>query len=425
MEATRIVGSSLVVTEKKDNLCKGDATIDWESDDDVRSSVFSAPFVPFEGVDDDHDSSFEEEVESFHAQLEELERELRVRLDLIETVPSPLRPSLLRQQLWSSRLQRDALVRSSSNAASVAEKTLNGSKIPASADPTLHPWYRRLYEDALFECYTFLPAALSVFCHCAAMIAIYDLLLELLRGKLLYFLQRQVSFVSTAFVESGYVDAVFYLGILCVGLTLLHSSGYLYWWLSQRDFFLLKFDAHNRRGDFDIRIIQWVRQSPMRRLVLYMIGYFMVYMVSDTILSCAFPYFSQQHRLLPYAPSQTFRMDLYENAASAATLTPAFACQRSCSEEIDRRQNAFNELLHIEREYTKRALDKSSYNVYWHIWVYSWGNVYDLDTGEYSMVDLDSTPLFDFTGEIFFAVFFFILGVAVLRWYGFVFWEKY
>jgi hypothetical protein len=423
MEVTRTtIGRPVTATEEKDVPCNDAAgsTIDWEHDDDDLSSVFSAPFVP---LDHDHDdSSLEEEEECFHAQLEELERELRARLEFIETVPSPLRPSLLRRELWSSRLQREAL-RSASNE-SVTDTQPNGPALPASADPTLHPWYRRVYEDSLLECYTSLPAAISLFCHCSAMIAIYDLLLELLRGKLLYVLQRQVSFISSAIVESGYVDTVFYLCILGLGLALLHSSGYLYWWLSPCDYFLLKFDSHNRRDDFDVQIIHWVRQSPVRRIILYMTGYFIVFMVSDTLLSCAFHYFSQQHRLLSSSPSQTFRMDLYDNTP-VATSIHAFVCQRSCSEEIDRRQSAFNELLKVEREYTKRALDKSSYNMYWHIWTYSWGNVYDLDTEEYAMVDLGSTPLFDFTGEIFFAAFFFILGVGVLRWYGFVFWEKY
>ena len=421
MESTNSVDESVgeIKTEKRNDPCKEAVVSSIESDDDDHSSIFSASFSRFVPNDEDDASSLEEEEEEcFRAQLEELEKYLKKRLDFIESVPSPLRPSLLRWERWSSRLRRNTLFSSASN-----ESVTNEYSQPSDHDLPESSHLRRLYEDTLLECYTFLPAATSLFCHCAAMIAIYDLVIELLRN-LLHRIQRLVSFTSyTAWVESGSVDTFFYATILCLGLGLLHSSGYLYWWLSPRDYFLLKFDARNRRGDLDVRIVAWVRrQSPMVRLVLYMLGYCMVYMVATVLLSCTFLYFSQQKTLLPYLPSQTFRMDLYE---PVGTFTPALFCKRSCSEEIERRQSAFNELLHVEREYTRRALDKTSYKMYWHTWTYSWGNVYDLDTGEYAMVDLASTPLFDFTGEIVFAAFFFLLGVGVLRWYGFVFWEKY
>jgi hypothetical protein len=315
--------------------------------------------------------------------------------------------------------------------------------------------FRCWYQHTIFEWYTILPASISLLCHCAAIIAFYDLMVELERSTLNW-LHRQITLISSlssklvvlsSYAEAGYVD-LWYLGcIFLIGLCLLHSTGYLYWWLSNIDFNWMKFDAHNRirlrapnssyYHDVDVRLIQFVRrQSSIVRLVLYMIGYYMVYIVSDAILACTFPYFGQQETILRYLPSSTFRMDLYETvetvarrhsawATSTHPYIPTFVCLTSCDDEMHRRQSAFHELLRTEQEYTDRALVKSSYLTYWQTWIYSWGNVYDFHTGEYGMVDLTSTPLFNGTGEIRFAIVTFILGIAVLRWYGFVFWKKY
>ena len=42
-----------------------------------------------------------------------------------------------------------------------------------------------------------------------------------------------------------------------------------------------------------------------------------------------------------------------------------------------------------------------------------------------TIVDFHSTPVFDNTGEIVFAFVSLTIGIALLRGYGFVFWEKY
>jgi hypothetical protein len=152
-------------------------------------------------------------------------------------------------------------------------------------------------------------------------------------------------------------DTFFYTVLFVGGLSLLHISGYLYWWSSDINYTLLKLDTHNRirllqqqqqaqkqyhqhyqnpqktstpvttNNAIDetyspdpimdpnhssnnhintfVRRLHVVRRYPMLRFTVYVMGYYTIYMLSQVLIATLYPYVSQHASILPLLPSAT------------------------------------------------------------------------------------------------------------------------
>ena len=507
----------------------------------------------------------------FESQLQELEKKFQDRQTYLQQI-QPNRPKrLLRQiqerELLTSTLQRNQLVHEIKKVTSKISDNRSGT-IEASTNLGHDEQQRNthgcnsIYNFIVFEYYMTIPAGIAVLFHSIIMITIYDLVHELVLYTYtdilpaLYqytlWILPSLSFLSLPVLPSAvagdilesvsqlleiHYDSMFYIVMSLVGVYMIHLSGYLYWWLSDYDYTIMKLDVHNR-----IRLLQWrhhhitetdvirsstltdesrikeqqqqlllsqrtrhhhhhdhqnmirhqncinsfvrrfykVRQYPILRLTLYMIGYFILYMISQLIVSTTYPYFSQHKTILPHLPSATFDKRLYhlvknDTIDGTCRNNNIFPClEIDCREEMERQQQANHALIRAEQRYTKQRLAHMSYLGYWSTFVEQYGEktVYPLfdtfrnrfyvvdddeedeeqdddtedgheralgammkgakDTESEQMrqhtgtiVDFHGTPVFNNTGEVVFGLVSLTIGIVLLRRYGFIFWEKY
>lgn len=287
-----------------------------------------------------------------------------------------------------------------------------------------------MWDALVFECHSTLPASLAMLVHCIALAGILELVCECVRC-IVSLTQQQIvkmaarmpmtngtatpkHFFGVFGSDAGVVECAIHTTVCLVGLTLVRSTGYLYWWLpdAQRD--ALKFDYHNRirlaksKTPFyksrypTARILLYVKQRPVLQVTLFMLGYYMVYSTSNWFMVNLESMSSQQSRLTRFLPSATFSMEQFqtvESAASSTLLHSMFLCDRTCDEELDRRQEACQELHRAERAYTKQVLSAESYFIYWAQWAHGWGGYHPVEFG----VEGENLPLFDDEFNISFA----------------------
>jgi hypothetical protein len=293
----------------------------------------------------------------------------------------------------SKRIHADTITATSSS--SVQHCQMSSSSPPPAR--SLQLW-QRMYDAMVFEVYSTGRATFALALHCMALAGIVELVGEMVRCFLGVVRQR---FAFT----SEWIDIALYIFVFAVGVALVRWTGYLYWWLGDQEYDCLKFDYHNRirLGYSNARIMWAVRQSPVLRFWLFMVGYYLVYTTSHALMSYVYRWCGQQARLNQFLPSATFLRHEFQTLSAAEReidLSLQFVCSRTCQQEMDRQSAAHSELHRIERDYTLRVLSKDSYYVYWSQWALSWG------TADYG-VD-ETVPLFNNTGEILFA-----LGVFV------------
>ena len=146
-------------------------------------------------------------------------------------------------------------------------------------------------------------------------------------------------------------------------------------------------ERHNFVNTF-VRRFHKVKQYPILRFMLYIVGYYIIYMISQLIISTTYPYFSQHETIVPYLPSATFDKRLYhfvdtrvvddsfvrQISTSDRNNADTFPCLiQNCQMEIERQQHANMALIHAERFYTKSRLARLSYWGYWSTFLDQYG----------------------------------------------------
>ncbi len=87
--------------------------------------------------------------------------------------------------------------------------------------------------------------------------------------------------VKAVYLQSGISGNIFYLLLTFLGLMIMRLNGYLWFWLGQDSYRLVKFEIHNRLclQYWDARILSWFRKSKWKPLTVYfsIVGYYLLY----------------------------------------------------------------------------------------------------------------------------------------------------
>ena len=194
-------------------------------------------------------------------------------------------------------------------------------------------------DDMLFIKHLFLPAIASLLVHCMIHTSLYDgtiAVLEILKSymttasiQLLLFLNDRNRATPISKQHQGdddssllFMDYIWTTMVFTFGAILLRSTGDIYWWSSESNYELIKFDFRNRRqllqsrqqsvsgnastgGQDDYQnkieshessisckckmtqITMWVRQREIVRAILFMVGYTCCYIASGEYLQYA------------------------------------------------------------------------------------------------------------------------------------------
>jgi len=128
----------------------------------------------------------------------------------------------------------------------------------------------QFYEAAMFEWHTTLPCVLSLAVHCLAHASVYDII-EIGFEEMRKFVENNIPWINP--------DVLTTTCTLILGMALIRSSGYLYWWLNDTDFSCVKFDYHNRLRlkRWDARYLLWVKRRPVLQASMFVMGYHLCY----------------------------------------------------------------------------------------------------------------------------------------------------
>lgn len=136
--------------------------------------------------------------------------------------------------------------------------------------PPATPWtpisvYQHLHNEVLFEMHHSMEAAWMAIWYCLGHLSIF-MTLDLVR--------RLVT--NRWEISETTVHAFLVVG----GFTIVRVNGYLWTWLSQDSYRVVKFDVHNRRilDHWDTRILAWFRQRKTLQDVVSMMGFYMLYL---------------------------------------------------------------------------------------------------------------------------------------------------
>jgi len=423
---------------------------DDDDDDDWSSLLSEGRTDEWYYEDDDYSCSLSESEQDFWAQWDALERQLAARwrsLDkLVDTAEAEggrgknpnyvhqmrvremeaahvKREELLLQHVAGLSPNRDATADGNS---AKAHGNIQG-KTPKTATPledqNIRTWLQRVSEFVLFERTSTIPAIFTLLLHNVAVICIFDLVDTFVdEAKKLW--MSKLNSPSPQQEEQWWVESLFYGVVFATGCTLMRSTGDLFWWLNDREYDCVKFDYHNTirlRCYHGARIIHAVRHYLVVRCLVYTIGYTLCYLVAQQIFDLGEDLWNQRESLLRYLPSNTFNVDLFQTLDAVQEdeepdISTTFLCERTCQEEMDRRSDAFEEMLSADQEYTERVLAASSYSAFWEAWVES--------RAVYMGVD-EAPPVFSPAVDLLYYIVFFLFFVGLLRWYGFVFWDRY
>lgn len=131
-------------------------------------------------------------------------------------------------------------------------------------------WRQYLYDTAVWEWHSTLPAVVSFVWHTLAHIGIYETL---------YAVVNLVQYKIHSGTSNTPTD-ILYGAIFVMGMIGIRWSGSLYWWLADDRHNAVKFELHNRlRLRFnDALILQWMNQHAVIQCTAYMVGYCLCYM---------------------------------------------------------------------------------------------------------------------------------------------------
>ena len=212
--------------------------------------------------------------------------------------------------------------------------------------------------------------------------------------------------------ESMWVELPVNSILFLFGVVLMKSTGDLFWWLSESDYDIAKFDFHNRLRlkDPGAQTMYKFRQHPVWRCVFTMIGYPICYLATLAIYA---------HIPSLWGPPRQLDLDdlLPSNRLDLATYglnETTFVCLNTCQEELDRLNMAQYEILKADYAYTSSTLPSNKHTVFWRNWVYS------ADTVDSSVPLLEGNVEWH---EILHCLTVFVICLAILRLYGFVLWN--
>jgi len=265
-----------------------------------------------------------------------------------------------------------------------------------------------LYDYAVMEWHTTMPAIFSLTIHSLAHAALYDGV-EILSEEFKKHLEA-LSKTTKLYMNP---TALGHCIMFFFGLVLLRASGQLYWWLNNNDFHCIKFDYHNRLqlGHWDARFLKWMKGHPVLRAVLYFIGYQFCFMVVNDIFDYGFYFLDQRDQILQHLPSTQF-----ENTARCVN-PRTLLIPSSCQDEMERMDEEMNSILSEDFEYLYRVVDFKSFEAYF----YDWAKVLvdDADEGDvpYPLLSPSRSMLFCFVIAA--------TSVFLLQVYGFGVFSKY
>ena len=427
--------SSEPPTRKNSLSCAAD------NDDDWLTLLSEYRAAEYRGVDQDEAVwSFDCSEDEFQAEWDWLEEQLAdrwARLDKIcqdsvvggtttNRKPNFLRGLYLQQmrrrELEVAQLKRDELLqyfaRSLGDKKNGKHKT--NSPVGNSMDTVSGAgnssnsgtWLWNIWESIIFEMNSTLPAILSMLFYNILMISVFDLVEDfwgMLRGQ-------------SAMIESSFTCLA-----MLVGGTLLYSTGDLGWWLNDRDHDHFKFDLHNRvrlPGWYGARFMHAVRYYLPVRWLVFLLGYNCCYQASQHLFELGEVVWNQSEKMLRNLPSNNFDVNLFQTVDEAMDddavhIHSIFLCERTCQQEIDRREAASAEILRADQEYTERALAASSHSSYWFKWALHHTEPW------YYRKRPEAPPVFDPTGDLLYYFVVVVFCILILRCYGFAFWERY
>ena len=202
--------------------------------------------------------------------------------------------------------------------------------------------FRRVCDALLFELYTVPKCIMCLIVHSIAHASLSDGL-EIAGEEF----RKVCELVSEASPVSFDHNLAGDIVMFSTGLFLLRISGVLYWWLNTEDFHVVKFEYHNRlrQGQWDARILAWVRRNYIAQWMLYFIGYIICFKVIDDRFEKSFVLFDQRETILENLPSlrdQAFGMCIEHG-------TPFYAS--SCQDEIVRLQAAEGKAFAADFDY--------------------------------------------------------------------------
>jgi hypothetical protein len=261
----------------------------------------------------------------------------------------------------------------------------------------------------LFEIYVTIPSTFHLILHSLVYYAFFELVDGCVQYIYRYF-HTSYSEAPTDPTKSSFFQYWFYGGILLLGIWSMRISGYLYWWLNDIDYDCLKLDYRNRRklGYVGARLMGKLRKHDMARMVVFMISYSLCYIVVLKIFeTIEHIFFAQSPEiLLANLPSRIWDTS---TSTTAASVPDFMLCQYTCQEIMDQREQRRSELVEADEIYTSQVLSTDSYYTYWLARVHN------------ESIPMLSTPHANF----FHCLCTIVVTIAVLRIYGFKFWEQY
>eukprot|EP00591_Stephanopyxis_turris_P016794 CAMPEP_0195539636 /NCGR_PEP_ID=MMETSP0794_2-20130614/50159_1 /TAXON_ID=515487 /ORGANISM="Stephanopyxis turris, Strain CCMP 815" /LENGTH=676 /DNA_ID=CAMNT_0040673677 /DNA_START=144 /DNA_END=2174 /DNA_ORIENTATION=- len=164
---------------------------------------------------------------------------------------------------------------------------------PGNSYQSKETFLATLHRHFLFEKYHSLPGMCALTMYCVAHISCYE---------------AAASIHSYLFRQQKNQDFV-YFATFIVGLILIRLSGSIWNWLSEERYVGVKFDMHNklRLRDIDARFLRWIKNRPMLRSWIDVIGIYMCFISVGFFL---------QDRFMPAVCD--IRQDLYTQLPSYA-----------------------------------------------------------------------------------------------------------
>jgi hypothetical protein len=267
------------------------------------------------------------------------------------------------------------------------------------------PWRQRWLDWLIYEVNMFLPALGGLFLHSVLMGGFFEIVQCMF--------QKVYSFTTLELQsDTAATRLIVIVQLLMIGIVALRYTGYLYWWLNDRDYDCLKFDYHNRLrlGDRDAQRIHRVRSHWLVRMIVYMLSYNLIFLMVNEIYYIL-PYVWGEHmsQRLTDLPSATSSLD-------HALSTDGFACLLPCHQEMERRDAIDEMLLAADFEYTQEVLSWNSHVRYWLSYVYRHDFVSSSKSEQIAKT---------WVGDLLHLTLIISVCVALMRWYGFVFWITY
>lgn len=220
-------------------------------------------------------------------------------------------------------------------------------KKPACISQRCHNWF-------IFEMNSMVPAVFSLLVHSIVHTSVYDGLHSCFGA---------VKAIFTNSGESPLIDLCFFGTIFFLGVLLIRLTGDLYWWLSDQDYAMVKFDFHNRRRlrFWDARVLSAIRVRQIVRVAMFMVGYNCCYSsISEFHFAMERFFFDQSEEVMANLPSAKFTKD---HGMCLAEREESF-CTRSCQDEIDRQgKSLFNSVTTISALRLNSIVQHSSYEL--------------------------------------------------------------